>query len=74
MKKSNRLGKINSSQDGVVVYEWSVAPCLSAGHGNCPKVILCDYEEDAAILEWDEPEDSTSHEEGIHRVPGGRLF
>lgn len=63
MKKSNRLGKINSSQDGVVVYEWSVAPCLSAGHGNCPKVVLL-YE----------PEDSTSHEEGIHRVPGGRLF
>jgi len=46
MKKSNRLGKINSSQDGVIVYEWSVAPCLSAGHGNCPKVVLLYETED----------------------------
>lgn len=55
MKKSNRLGKINSSQDGVIVYEWSVAPCLSAGHGNCPKVVLL-YE----------AEDTKRDEEGVH--------
>lgn len=49
MKKTpNKLGKINSSQDGVIIYEWSIAPCLSAGHGNCPKVVLTYDIEDKA--------------------------
>ena len=55
MKKSNVLGKINSSQDGVIIYEWSVAPCLTSGHGNCPKVVLI-YD----------TEDSTGDKEGLH--------
>ena len=32
------VGKINSSQDGVVVSEHGKAPVLTAGHGNCPKI------------------------------------
>lgn len=32
-------GRVNSSQDGVVVSPEGVSPCHSAGHGNCPKVI-----------------------------------
>ena len=37
------VGKINVSQDGVIVLAEGCAPCLSAGHANCPKII---YEED----------------------------
>jgi len=32
------VGKINSSQDGLIVSEQGKAPTLTAGHGNCPKV------------------------------------
>ena len=32
-------GRVNSSQDGVVVSAEGISPCHSAGHGNCPKVI-----------------------------------
>jgi DNA (cytosine-5)-methyltransferase 1 len=32
-------GRVNSSQDGVVVSPEGVSPCHSAGHGNQPKVI-----------------------------------
>ena len=32
------MGKISSSQDGVVVSRFGIAPCLTAGHGNCPKI------------------------------------
>ena len=38
-------GSINSSQDGVVVMPWGCSPCHTAGHGNCPKVVL-PYETD----------------------------
>jgi len=38
------FGKINSSQDGVIVTADMLAPCLTSGHGNCPKVIV--YESD----------------------------
>jgi site-specific DNA-cytosine methylase len=31
-------GRINSSQDGVVVSKEGIAPCHTAGHGNCPKI------------------------------------
>ncbi len=40
------VGKINASQDGVIVLLDGCAPCLSAGHANCPKVIW--YEEDCS--------------------------
>lgn len=33
------VGKINSSQDGVIVHMDAIAPCLTSGHGNCPKVV-----------------------------------
>jgi DNA (cytosine-5)-methyltransferase 1 len=32
-------GRVNSSQDGVVVSPEGIAPCHSAGHSNQPKVI-----------------------------------
>lgn len=38
----NILGKINVSQDGVICFPWSIAPTLTSGHGNCPKVVLCE--------------------------------
>ena len=34
-----QVGKINSSQDGVVVSDEGVAPTHTAGHGNMPKVL-----------------------------------
>lgn len=34
----NGGGKVNSSQDGVVVTPNDIAQCHSAGHGNCPKI------------------------------------
>ena len=34
------VGYINSSQDGAICHENAVVPCLTSGHGNCPKVIL----------------------------------
>ena len=38
----NIVGKINSSQDGVIVHVNSIVPCLTSGHGNCPKVVVID--------------------------------
>ena len=32
------VGRVNSSQDGIVVDMGGVAPCLTSGHGNCPKI------------------------------------
>lgn len=34
-----QIGKLNSSQDGVVVSDKGVAPTHTAGHGNTPKII-----------------------------------
>lgn len=34
-----QIGKLNSSQDGVVVSDEGVAPTHTAGHGNTPKII-----------------------------------
>ncbi len=34
-----QVGKLNSSQDGVVVSENGIAPTHTAGHGNVPKII-----------------------------------
>lgn len=34
-----QVGKINSSQDGVVVSDKGIAPTHTAGHGNTPKVL-----------------------------------
>lgn len=34
-----QVGKINSSQDGVVVSDEGIAPTHTAGHGNTPKVL-----------------------------------
>ena len=33
-------GECSSSQDGVVVVGGGISPCHTAGHGNCPKVLL----------------------------------
>ena len=38
--KVQRVGSINSSQDGVVVDPNGIAPTHTAGHGNMPKVIV----------------------------------
>lgn len=37
------VGKINASQDGAICHRNAIVPCLTSGHGNCPKVIW--YEE-----------------------------
>lgn len=37
------LGKMNNSQDGVIVDGGGISPCLTSGHGNCPKIV--EYEE-----------------------------
>lgn len=34
-----QIGKLNSSQDGVVVSDKGIAPTHTAGHGNTPKII-----------------------------------
>lgn len=34
------VGHINSSQDGAICHFGSIVPCLTSGHGNCPKVIV----------------------------------
>lgn len=36
-------GRINSSQDGIVINARGIALTHTAGHGNCPK-ILVEYE------------------------------
>ena len=33
-----QVGRVNSSQDGLVVSSDGIAPCHSAGHGNTPKI------------------------------------
>lgn len=35
-----QVGKLNSSQDGIVVNPNGVFPTCTAGHGNCPKVLM----------------------------------
>ena len=32
-------GRISSSQDGIVV-RGGISPCHTAGHGNCPKIVV----------------------------------
>lgn len=39
-KKVITLGRINSSQDGVVVSPEGISPTHTAGHGNTPKVLV----------------------------------
>lgn len=34
------VGYINSSQDGAICHRNAVVPCITSGHGNCPKVAL----------------------------------
>lgn len=34
------VGHINSSQDGAIIHKRAIVPCLTSGHGNCPKVIV----------------------------------
>lgn len=36
------VGYINSSQDGAICHRDAIVPCLTSGHGNCPKVIEYD--------------------------------
>lgn len=33
-------GKVSSSQDGVVVSPYGIAPTHSAGHGNCSNILI----------------------------------
>jgi hypothetical protein len=35
-----KVGRINSSQDGIIHDLEGEISCLSAGHGNVPKIIL----------------------------------
>jgi len=37
-----KVGKINSSQDGIVHSTKGISQCISAGHGNTPKIIIDD--------------------------------
>lgn len=34
-----KMGKMNNSEDGVVVSADGIAPCHTAGHGNTPKIV-----------------------------------
>lgn len=34
------VGYINSSQDGAICCGDAIVPCLTSGHGNCPKVVV----------------------------------
>jgi DNA-cytosine methyltransferase len=38
--KMVKVGALNSSQDGQVYSDNGISPCLSAGHGNMPKVAI----------------------------------
>lgn len=38
--KVMRFGELNLSQDGVVVNPNGISPTHTAGHGNCPKIVL----------------------------------
>ena len=34
------IGKVSSSQDGIIVSPHGIAPVHTAGHGNCPKILI----------------------------------
>lgn len=34
------LGRYSPSQNGIVVSPFGIAPTHTAGHGNCPKIIV----------------------------------
>ena len=36
---TGQIGRLNSSQDGVVSLQNGVSPTHTSGHGNCPKII-----------------------------------
>ena len=38
-------GKLSTSQDAVVVSPYGIAPCHTAGHGNCVKILI-EYDND----------------------------
>ena len=35
-----QMGKVSSSQDGIIVSPHGIAPVHTAGHGNCPKILI----------------------------------
>ena len=39
------IGKINSSQDGVIISTGGGSPCHTSGHGNTPKILEIVYEQ-----------------------------
>jgi len=41
-----KVGKINSSQDGVIFDTNGEVQCLSSGHGNVPKILINEKEMD----------------------------
>lgn len=46
------IGKVNSSQDGVIVSSSGCVPCLTSGHGNCPKIIFEEDERGNRVREY----------------------
>lgn len=52
-----QVGRVNTSQDGVVVSRDGLSPCHTAGHGNEPKII--EYETDTfqSGTGWNEQDD-----------------
>ena len=40
MNKVIIVGRINSSQDGIVIHPDGISHTHTAGHGNCPKVLI----------------------------------
>ena len=39
-----KVGKINSSQDGIIFDTNGEVQCLSSGHGNVPKILINEKE------------------------------
>jgi hypothetical protein len=51
-KRSRRViyaGRLSTSQDGIVVSPHGIAPCHTAGHGNCPKILI-EYEQNETTI------------------------
>lgn len=52
-----QVGRVNTSQDGVVVSRDGLSPCHTAGHGNEPKIIEYGTDTFQSRIGWNEQDD-----------------
>jgi hypothetical protein len=68
--KSEVVGRLNNSQDGAVVSVQGVALTLTAGHGNCPKIISGGVAKTICLNYYDEQHRKRHCQDRIYSIDG----